>query len=57
LGFFGGGRGGLQIPFVPIIIIVVIAVVLVYGWRKGYLDRILKRGKGKQGNQQQARSP
>ena len=50
-GFFGGGRGGLEIPIIPIVIIVVIAVVLVYAWRKGYLDRILKRGKGKQGNQ------
>ncbi len=49
--FFSGGRGGLSIPFVPIIIIIVIAVVLVVAWRKGYFDRVLKRGKGKQGNQ------
>ena len=49
-GLFGGGRG-LQIPIVPIIIIIVIAVVLIVAWRKGAFDRILKKGKGKQGNQ------
>ncbi|HUK93199.1 MAG TPA: hypothetical protein VLU98_04100, partial [Methanomicrobiales archaeon] len=54
-GFFGGGRGGLSIPFVPIIILIIIVVVLVAAWRKGYFDRFLKRGKGKQGNQQARR--
>ncbi|HUK92952.1 MAG TPA: CARDB domain-containing protein [Methanomicrobiales archaeon] len=51
-GFFGGGRGGLQIPFIPIIVIIVIMVVLAVAWRKGVFDRFTKKGKGKQGNQQ-----
>ena len=54
LGFFGGGggRGGLQVPVIPIIAIIVIAVALLVAWRKGVFDRFTKKGKGKQGNQQ-----
>jgi hypothetical protein len=51
-GFFGGGRAGLQIPYIPIIIVIIIAVLLIVAWRKGLFNRLLKRGKGKQGNQQ-----
>ncbi|HMA05469.1 MAG TPA: hypothetical protein VKO45_06025 [Methanomicrobiales archaeon] len=50
-GFFGGGRG-LAIPVIPIIVIIVIAVVLFFAWRRGIFNRFLKKGKGKQGNQQ-----
>lgn len=54
LGFFGGGRGG-QLPITEIIIVIVIAIAGIVAWRKGVFSKILKRGKGKQGNQQAKR--
>ena len=52
-GFFGGGRGGgVQLPITQIIIVIIVAVVGVVAWRKGLFSKILRRGKGKQGNQQ-----
>jgi hypothetical protein len=48
---FGGGRG-MQLPITEIIIVIVIAIVGIVAWRKGVFSKILKRGKGKQGNQQ-----
>ena len=51
-GFFGGGRAGLQIPFIPILIILVIVIALIVAWRKGAFARFRKKGKGKQGNGQ-----
>jgi hypothetical protein len=51
-GFFGGGRGGASLPYTEIIIVIIVAVVGIVAWRKGVFSKILRRGKGKQGNQQ-----
>ncbi len=51
---FGGGRG-VQFPITEIIIVIVIAIAGVVAWRKGLFAKILKRGKGKQGNGQPKR--
>ena len=50
-GFLGGGRG-TQLPITEIIIVIAVAIVGIVAWRKGVFSKILKRGKGKQGNQQ-----
>jgi uncharacterized repeat protein (TIGR01451 family) len=52
--FFGGGRG-LQLPLTEIIIVIAVAIIGIVAWRKGVFSKILKRGKGKQGNQQTKR--
>ena len=51
-GFFGGGRGGASLPYTEIIIVIIVAVAGIVAWRKGVFSKILRRGKGKQGNQQ-----
>jgi uncharacterized repeat protein (TIGR01451 family) len=48
---FGGGRG-VQLPITEIIIVIIIAIAGIVAWRKGVIQKILKRGKGRQGNQQ-----
>jgi hypothetical protein len=50
-GIFGGGRG-TQLPITEIIIVIAVAIIGIVAWRKGVFSKILKRGKGKQGNQQ-----
>ena len=42
----------MQFPITEIIIVIIIAIAAVVAWRKGVFAKILKRGKGKQGNQQ-----
>ena len=51
---FGGGRG-VQLPITEIIIVIAVAIIGIVAWRKGVFSKILKRGKGKQGNQQAKR--
>ena len=51
-GFFGGGRPGAGLPYTEIIIVIIVAVLGVVAWRKGVFSKILRRGKGKQGTQQ-----
>jgi hypothetical protein len=49
---FGGGGRGVQFPITEIIIVIIIAVAGIVAWRKGLFSKILRRGKGKQENQQ-----
>ena len=51
---FGGGRG-VQLPITEIIIVIAVAIIGIVAWRKGVFSKLLKRGKGKQGNQQTKR--
>jgi hypothetical protein len=53
-GIFGGGRG-MQLPITEIVIVIAVAIIGIVAWRKGVFSKILRRGKGKQGNQQTKR--